>query len=175
MDFIMIEFFEKGTRRFECEWYPAPFVPPRELTIQSSGICFADNGKITLVNDGRGWALPGGYPENDETLEQALIREIDEEACALVLDYEYIGSLKNIELSPVPEGRSPLFYQARYWTRVKNLNFDPQFEMTERIEIEPGRFVPLIRWKTKGIAQLILDAAISVELQKSAMKGGGVV
>jgi len=98
------------------------------------------------------------FPEKGETLEQALIREIDEEACAEVLDYVYIGSLKNIELTPVPEGKSNLVYQARYWVRVKNAPFHPLFEMTNREEIAPERFVDMIRWKYRGIAMLILDA-----------------
>jgi len=168
----MIEFYEIRNRRFACEWLPAPFVPPRELTIQSSGFCFTESGKITLVSDDRGWALPGGFPEKGETLEEALIREIDEEACAETLDYVYIGSLKNIELTPVPEGRSNLFYQARYWVRVKNAPFHPQFEMTIREEIDPERFVDMIRWKYKGIAKLILDAALSIEREKSVKNPG---
>lgn len=163
----MIEFYEIRNRHFECEWLPAPFVPPRELTIQSSGFCFTESGKITLVSDDRGWALPGGFPEKGETLEQALIREIDEEACATVLDYVYMGSLKNRELTPVPEGQSSLFYQARYWVRVKNAPFNPLFEMTKREEIDPGRFVGLIRWKYKRIASLILDEALLIEREKS--------
>ena len=166
----MTEFYEMRGRRFECEWLPAPFVPPRALTIQSSGFCFTDSGKITLVSDDRGWALPGGYPEKGETLEEALVREIGEEACAEVLDHVYIGSLKNIEITPVNEGQPGIFYQARYWARVKNSQFTPLFEMTNRTEIDPEKFVEMIRWKYKRIAKLILDSALSVEREKSVQE-----
>lgn len=165
----MIECFERNSRSFQCEWLPAPFLPPRELTRQSSGVCLTKEGRITLVNDGRGWALPGGYPEENETLEQALIREVLEEACADVVDFQYIGCQKTIELTPVPQG-PVLSYQARYWVRVENQVFDPHFEMTERIEIMPDQFVGMIRWPTKRIARLILDAALQAE--HSRIKAG---
>jgi 8-oxo-dGTP pyrophosphatase MutT (NUDIX family) len=163
----MLEYYKRREREFKSEWLPAPFLPPRDLTIQSSGLCFTSDGKITLVSDGKGWVCPGGYPETDETLEEALIREIAEEACAQVIDCEYIGSIRTYELPPVPEGSPPLFYQARYWVRVQNDVFDPQHEMTERLEIPPMQFVDILRWNAKQTAQIMLDDALRVEERKS--------
>ncbi|MBC5638759.1 NUDIX hydrolase [Ornithinibacillus sp. BX22] len=43
-------------------------------------ICNKDKEQIVMVNNaGQGWSLPGGAVENGETLEQAVIREVEEE------------------------------------------------------------------------------------------------
>lgn len=159
----MLEYYKRRERQFQSEWLAAPFLPPRELTIQASGICFTAQGLITMVSDGRGWVCPGGYPEADETLGEALIREIAEEACARVLDYKYLGSIRTYELPPIKEGSMPMFYQARYWVRVENAAFDPQHEMTQRMDIPPEQFVDLLRWNARQTARLMLDAALAVE------------
>lgn len=161
----MLEYYKRRERQFQSEWLPAPFVPPRELTIQASGVCFTPDGNITLVSDGKGWVCPGGYPEEGETLEQTLIREIAEEACAHVVDYRYIGSIRTYELPPVPEGSPPLFYQARYWVRVANGPFLPEHEMTLRQDFPPVEFVATLRWNARLTAALMLEDALAIETQ----------
>lgn len=168
----MIELFERKNRKFKGEWLRAPFLPPRELTIQASGVCFTRGGKITLVRHHDGWLLPGGYPEKDETLEQALIREIAEEACAEVLDFQYLGSVKCEELTPLPEGALPIFYQARYCVISENNPFKPEFEIVERLEIEPGEFVAALRWPAKRLAEIILRDALAVFQARSQVLFG---
>jgi 8-oxo-dGTP pyrophosphatase MutT (NUDIX family) len=163
----MLEYYKRRERQFLSEWLPAPFVPQRDLTIQASGLCFTPEGKITLVSDGKGWVCPGGYPEDGESLEETLIREIAEEACARVIDYQYIGSIRTYELPPVPQGSSPLFYQARYWVRIENDAFNPLHEMTQRIDIPPEQFVESLRWNARQTARLMLDDALIVEMRKS--------
>lgn len=166
----MLEYYKRRERKFKSEWLPAPFLPPRELTIQASGLCFTSEGTITLVSDGKGWVCPGGYPEDDETLEETLIREIAEEACARVIDCQYIGSIRTYELPPVPEKSPSLFYQARYWVRVENDEFNPQHEMTQRTEILPTQFVEILRWNAKQTAKIMLEDALTVERQVQAAR-----
>ena len=162
----MLEYYKRRERQFQSEWLPAPYVPERALTIQSSGLCFTAEGKITLVSDGKGWVCPGGYPEDGETLEETLIREIAEEACARVKDYEYIGCIRTYELPPVPPGSPPLFYQMRYWVRIENEPFIPKHEMTHRIDVLPEQFVAELRWNAKQTAALMLEDALVVERRK---------
>ena len=162
----MQEFYYRRKRMFKSDWLPAPYIPPRKYTIQSSGLCFTPEGMITLVSDGKGWVCPGGYPEDGETLEEALIREIDEEACARVIDCVYIGSIRTYELPPIPEGSPSLFYQARYWVRIENDEFLPTHEMTERMDFSPDQFVENLRWNAKKTAQEILMDALAVEKSK---------
>lgn len=159
----MLEYYQRREREFESEWLAAPFLPPRELTIQSSGLCFTDAGRITLVSDGKGWVCPGGFPEPGETLEEALVREIAEEACASVVEYQYIGSIRTYERTPDLKGNLSMFYQARYWARVVNGPFEPRHEMTSRTEVSPAEFVILLRWGAKRTAQIMLDHALAAE------------
>ena len=145
-------------------WREGPFRPPRHLTTQASGVCFTAQGEIVLVSsDGQGWALPGGHPEPEETLEEALRREIAEEACAQVEDARYLGA----QQVDAPEGtRLPArYYQARFWARVSLLPFHPRFERRHRRLVDPGGFCPALGWDTQCICQALLQAALAVEAQ----------
>jgi 8-oxo-dGTP pyrophosphatase MutT (NUDIX family) len=159
-------FSKNKIKKMTSEWLPAPFLPPRQLTIQSSGICFTRDHRITLVSEGETWMLPGGAPLDDESLKEALIREIAEEACARVIDCQYIGCIRckiiRADLNP----DLLLFYKARFWAKIENEKFDPRHETTSRIEIQPREFVNRLSWNAGLTAQVLLDAAMSVELRR---------
>src|SRR4030042_1552899 len=85
--YIMDEITEEHTlegQKISVTWRGPAFTPPRHLIRQASGICITDEGLIVLVTgDGESWGLPGGHPENGETIKEAFIREVREEACAM--------------------------------------------------------------------------------------------
>ena len=57
-----------------------------------------DEGKILLVNSPwRGWEYPGGRIVPGETFQEALLREIREEACVEVEITGFVGICKNLE------------------------------------------------------------------------------
>jgi 8-oxo-dGTP pyrophosphatase MutT (NUDIX family) len=149
--------------KYTITWCPAPFIPPGKLIIQSSGLCFTKNHQLILVNDGKNWMLPGGRPEENETPEQALIREITEEACAEVIRFHYLGSIQYRDVIPSADNEDTVFYKARYWVKVKKKAFHPRFEIKERIVIPPEQFIDMLGWNAKKTAEIILREALMIE------------
>ena len=48
-------------------------------------LCFDNKGRILVTQEGGdGWGIPGGHPEAGETPEQAVAREVWEEACVVI-------------------------------------------------------------------------------------------
>lgn len=66
--------------------------------VSVAGLVCNDKDEILLIKSPRrGWEFPGGMVESGETLEEALIREIKEEAGVNVRITGFIGLCKNIE------------------------------------------------------------------------------
>lgn len=66
--------------------------------VSVAGFVSNDNGEILLINSPRrGWEYPGGMVEPGETFQDALIREIKEEAGVDVEITGFIGLCKNVE------------------------------------------------------------------------------
>ncbi|MBK9710643.1 MAG: NUDIX hydrolase [Kouleothrix sp.] len=155
-------------RPLTVRWLPPPFAPPPELVTQAYGICFTEHRKIVLVSTGGGyWNLPGGTLERGETPEQALGREVWEEACARVVRSQYIGC-QLVEDPQAVDG--PIaYYQTRFWARVEIYPFKPQFETVERKLVDPNELLATLAWGEAPNAKIILDCGITVENRN----GGG--
>lgn len=161
MDEIIEEHTLEG-REITVTWRGSAFIPPRDLIRQASGICITDEGLIVLVTgDGESWSLPGGHPENDETIKDAVIREVREEACAMVTHLMYLG-VSEVQDVGNPEG-FPINYQARFWARVRLEEFKPEYETTGRKLVTPENMIPALNWYPAGIIEIILKLALECE------------
>lgn len=79
----------------------ASFLLTRPMTLGVRGVAL-DEGRVLLVKHGYtpGWHFPGGGVEPGETCEQALTREMEEEACLVVEGpLQLHGLFQNINMS----------------------------------------------------------------------------
>lgn len=149
-------------RPITVTWQPAPFRPSRRLTTQVLGLCFTPGGRIVLVSGNEtDWTLPGGSPEEQETLEEALAREVWEEARARIVNCTYIGC-QRVE-DPGRHDGPTLYYQTRFWARVEMAPFSPQFETVARKLVRPDEFLSTLTWGHSAMARIILDEAMRLE------------
>jgi ADP-ribose pyrophosphatase YjhB (NUDIX family) len=159
-DPVVVETVVIDGRCYRVSWLDPPFVPPPRETTQALGICFTGEGEIVLVTlDGNAWSLPGGTIEPGETLEQALVREVREEACARVRQSRYIGCQHVEEL----DGHRASYYQTRFWARVELEPFTPRHETTGRILVAPDGFLETLSWGRETTASLILQRGAAIE------------
>jgi ADP-ribose pyrophosphatase YjhB (NUDIX family) len=157
-------------RRYRIAWFDPPFRPPLDETTQASGICFSCDHRIVLVTpNGADWSLPGGSPEPGETLEETLVREVREEACAHLIDSSYIGCQRVEEL----DGDRLPYYNTRFWARVELEEFRPEHEMVARRLVPPEQFRTTLFWGRQATAGLILERGLAIESGDAATGGRG--
>jgi ADP-ribose pyrophosphatase YjhB (NUDIX family) len=162
---LVVETVVADGARYRVSWFDPPFLPPPAETTQALGICFTPESQIVLVtwND-TDWTLPGGTVEPEETLEQALTREVHEEACARVLACAYIGCQR---VEHLDDNHAP-YYQTRFWARVDLEPFTPVHEMTARKLVGPNEFLDTLFWGQETTAALILERGLGVQTQRAA-------
>ncbi len=144
-------------------WRPLPFRPPGDAVSQAYGMCVTGDGHLVLVNHHAGspyWNLPGGQLEPGETAEQALVREVAEEACARVLDCCYLGCQEIIGEHPAPH------FQTRFWARVALDAWEPHFEIVARRLVPPEEFLDTLAWGTAPTAPELLRLTLAEEARR---------
>ncbi len=130
-------------------------------------LAFTDEGRILLVgagaeDDASWWWLPGGGVEEGESGEQALVRELQEEAGAAVHDLEFLG-YRSVD-DPV-EGLSHI---AMYWCQVTVPDsFVPRCEVTKNLFVLPEQFLDHLFWADDPAAAHLLQLATDTARRRS--------
>ncbi|MEK9200857.1 MAG: NUDIX domain-containing protein, partial [Patescibacteria group bacterium] len=96
---IIVEKLTWGGKDYELEWIPNDGTDLVQYTpiTQAYGVCITSENTAVIVteDEGSNWTLPGGSVEPGETLEQTLVREVDEEADITIKDIRLLGLQKS--------------------------------------------------------------------------------
>ncbi len=105
---------------------------PDDLVTKAHAVCIRD-GKMLLVYYASHdlWGIPGGTREIGESIEQTLMREIQEETNCEVVDYKPIAYQKIVS----PDGE--VHYRLQYLCNIKPLG---------EFGVDPAGFVNKITW-----------------------------
>ncbi|OHB17255.1 MAG: hypothetical protein A2749_00105 [Parcubacteria group bacterium RIFCSPHIGHO2_01_FULL_45_26] len=108
--------------------------------------CFCE-GKLVLVHNGRhGWQPPGGHTEEGETIEQTVIREVQEETNMRVISQRLMGfqDIHNPE-GVITQTRSVCLVEP-----ISEFKSDPAGDITEIKLIEPKEYKMYFDWGEVG-------------------------
>jgi 8-oxo-dGTP pyrophosphatase MutT (NUDIX family) len=84
------------------EFYVSSHLPDTDLCTATFCLALQGDDKIVLTKTKRGWEMPGGHMESDETLEEALFREAHEEGGYTPQQYKLFGYRKITSKQPIP-------------------------------------------------------------------------
>ncbi|NMO97037.1 NUDIX domain-containing protein [Paenibacillus lemnae] len=160
---------------FNAAWLPCPNETQLLLTgdlpihcpITSAYVlAFQDNRLLLTRLQDRGWDIPGGHLEQNETPEMAAVRELYEETGAVLKHIELLGAMNIHITGDKPPGYTYPFPESSmvfYWGIVDRLDpLQSNEEVAERrlFELEEAKAV---RWVTDHLG-LVVEAKKRADL-----------
>lgn len=138
------EFRDERGQDWLLSWHSPELPPPEGTRHGSGGICFTPGGGVVLVTQsGSDWEFPGGRPEDDEDWRATLVREVLEEACAVVQDATLLGYARSVCLKGAEAGL--VLVRALWCADVGLKPWRPQHETTGRMVVHPEEVLGRVR------------------------------
>lgn len=126
---------------------------------QIYGVCFCKDKMVIVLNSKEGtWGLVGGKPEEGESIQQALQREVQEESNMQVLRWRPIG------VQEVTDPDENIYYQLRVVCKVQpfgDFTLDPAGTITEVKLIDPKDYKDYFDWGEIG--EKIVQRAVQLK------------
>jgi 8-oxo-dGTP pyrophosphatase MutT (NUDIX family) len=145
-----------GGQDWMVSWHPPP-TPPEGIAHGAEGVCVTHAGEVVLVgHDGERWDFPAGRPENGETWEQTLRREMLEEACATALEARLLGFTRGACVAGPEAGR--MLVRSVWRAQVKLSAWQPRFEMPYRRVVPAADVIEHLALDTQPFAPIICRA-----------------
>jgi len=142
-------------------WH-APTTAPQGTAHGANAFCVTADDRVVLISDdGERWGWPGGRPEDDETWEQTLRREILEEACAAVVDARLLGFCRAVCLSGPEQGL--VLVRSVWMAQVELLPWEPRFEIAHR-RVVPATELLAHLWMEQGFEPIYYRALVEAGL-----------
>ena len=127
--------FHQNGQDWVTVWHPPGEGAPEGRRHGATGMCLAEGGQVLVVRE-NGWGLPGGRPEAEEDWRETLVREVFEEAGALVEEARLVGFARGVCVRGHEEG---LVLVRSLWVATVRLEpWVPEFETVERELLEPS-------------------------------------
>jgi 8-oxo-dGTP pyrophosphatase MutT (NUDIX family) len=152
-----------GNRHLRITTLLTSSMPPQDHVSAAHCLGFDEKGAFLLTKHvDRQWTIPGGHREPHETPEEAMRREVMEEAAAVVAD-PVLLAIDRIQLMRGPvDPRYPVpSFQVFFVARVVELNpLVPNLECTESrlFSVDEARQLP--GWMSDN--QHLFDAALAI-------------
>jgi ADP-ribose pyrophosphatase YjhB (NUDIX family) len=124
--------------QFRVSWTTSLRLPEFAIITTAHGYCFFDDSLLVVENH-RGFELPGGHLEPQEDYKAAFIREVDEEASVKISEVSLLGYIQVELLDEAPPPDYPLVsYMAFCKAEIVRIDqYVSDFECTSRDFIEP--------------------------------------
>ncbi len=155
--------FTVEEKTYRTEFIPANSYEGLEPITQAYGVCFDKKGNILIVRGGEEWHLPGGTPEDKETPEETVIREVWEEGTVRISEPVMIGY--QFAEEKMPDGNwDNKVCQLRFAAKIGEVaehTEDPALgRCMERKFVRQDEFTNYVRWGKD--ADLILEESKKV-------------